>query len=352
MRIIKTVRKNYIVPKNIASFGGLSKQRNNYASLSPRLIRRGLQGVSSYSLHRERKEPRKRNPFFILKRRQQVQIDLLDISSLAQFNDGIRYLFCGIDMFSKKAFVSGMVNKSAISSEKALKKMLLLFDTKPDEILSDRGTEFKNSLFLNYLRDMGIKHRFTNSEIKCAGVERFNKTIQGKIYRYLTQNNTSRYIDVLPDLVTSYNNTPHRTIGVTPNQAETSKFEEYVRGKLFSFYNRGSRYQQKKKFEIGDHVRISIAKSNFQRSYGQKQKFEVFEIDSFNQHMPIPMYHIRSLYDGQVIEGGFYEAELVKVDCLRIRVVRKKKNEVLVQWLDDPLETRSWINRNKMAKAC
>ena len=88
MRINNTSRRNYVTPKSIASFGGLTKQYQKYKQrTSMRTIKKGLQGVTSYSLHRERKQPRKRNPFFILKRRQQIQIDLLDISALASFND-------------------------------------------------------------------------------------------------------------------------------------------------------------------------------------------------------------------------------------------------------------------------
>ena len=36
-------------------------------------------------------------------------------------------------------------------------------------------------------------------------------------------NNTERFIDVLPHIINSYNNTMHRMIGTTPIEAEKKK---------------------------------------------------------------------------------------------------------------------------------
>ena len=226
MNSVKTIRKNYASPRQTASFSGLTKQIKKYGSSSKRIIQSALNSTSDYTLHRERKKPRIRNPFFILKKRQQVQMDLVDITSLAEHNDGIRFLFCSIDMFSRLAFVYPMKDKTAASAKQAIISMLSYYGSKPKEILSDRGTEFKNNIVEGFLKERKINHRFTNSDIKCAGVERFNKTLQGKIYKYLTSNNTRRYIDVLPDLAFSYNETPHSTIDISPHDTEKERFGE------------------------------------------------------------------------------------------------------------------------------
>ena len=47
-------------------------------------------------------------------------------------------------------------------------------------------------------------------------MERVNRTLEYKLYRYFTAVNSLRYIDVLQDLVDSYNNTCHRSIGRAP----------------------------------------------------------------------------------------------------------------------------------------
>uniref|UniRef100_A0A158P516 Integrase catalytic domain-containing protein n=1 Tax=Tetranychus urticae TaxID=32264 RepID=A0A158P516_TETUR len=57
----------------------------------------------------------------------------------------------------------------------------------------------------------------TDDIIKCAIVERFNRTLRNRIYRFLSHNSTKRYINVLQDIVESYNNSFHRTIGMSPS---------------------------------------------------------------------------------------------------------------------------------------
>ena len=55
-----------------------------------------------------------------------------------------------------------------------------------------------------------------NSDIKCSLAERFNSTLQSKMWRYFTHKNTYTYIDVLQDLIYSYNHTFHQTLRGRP----------------------------------------------------------------------------------------------------------------------------------------
>ena len=43
----------------------------------------------------------RRNPFFVHSKRQQIQIDLADVSKYSQWNQGTRFLLAGIDVFSR-----------------------------------------------------------------------------------------------------------------------------------------------------------------------------------------------------------------------------------------------------------
>ena len=53
---------------------------------------------------------------------------------------------------------------------------------------------------------------------KACSVERFNQTLKTKMWKYFTAKNTVHYLDVLPELVSSYNSTYHRSIKMAPNQ--------------------------------------------------------------------------------------------------------------------------------------
>ena len=59
------------------------------------------------------------------------------------------------------------------------------------------------------------------NDTKAAIVERVNRTFKNKMYRYFKAENTFRYMDVLQDVVESYNNTYHRSIGMKPSQVNS-----------------------------------------------------------------------------------------------------------------------------------
>ena len=61
-----------------------------------------------------------------------------------------------------------------------------------------------------------IPHFTTHSEKQANYVERFIKTIKGRIWRHIRATNARRYIDVLPKLVDSYNKSWHTGICSEP----------------------------------------------------------------------------------------------------------------------------------------
>ena len=131
-----------------------------------------------------------------------------------KYNDGFRYLLTCIDVFSKYTWVILLRNKTGLSLVSAF-KIILSTNRKPTLLQTDDGTESKNSVFQKFLKDNGMKF-FTTKSKKI--MERFNRTFKTKMWKYFTANNTLRYLDVLPELVSSHNSTYHRRIKMTPNQ--------------------------------------------------------------------------------------------------------------------------------------
>jgi hypothetical protein len=60
-----------------------------------------------------------------------------------------------------------------------------------------------------------------NPDVKCAIVERVQRTIHEKLYKYFTYKNTYRYIDVLPAFVQGYNSI-HSATGIAQAQVTDS----------------------------------------------------------------------------------------------------------------------------------
>ena len=112
-----------------------------------------------------------------------------------------------------------MKKKTALDMVRALDVVFDSTARRPMVIQVDKGTEFHNATVKKKLEKMGIRLFSThNEETKAQIVERFQRTLKGKMWRYFHHNNTYRYVDVLDDIVASYNNTVHRSIKMAANQ--------------------------------------------------------------------------------------------------------------------------------------
>ena len=66
------------------------------------------------------------------------------------------------------------------------------------------------------MKEHNIRFFTTHNKTKASIVERFNRTLKGKMWKYFTANNTLRYIDILQKLIKSYNHSRHHSIGMRP----------------------------------------------------------------------------------------------------------------------------------------
>ena len=97
-----------------------------------------------------------------------------------------------------------MKNKSALCVKEAFESILR--EKFPLYLQTDKCTEFKNTLFQGQLAEYEIKfYTSENDDIKATIVERFNRTLKTRMYMYFTHSKSYRYVDVLQDLVHSYN---------------------------------------------------------------------------------------------------------------------------------------------------
>ena len=76
-------------------------------------------------------------------------VDLADMQSLSRKSNGIKYLLCAIDLFSKYAFVVPLKDKKGISNVNGFDKIIKQSNRKPNKIRVDQGSEFSNNSFKN-----------------------------------------------------------------------------------------------------------------------------------------------------------------------------------------------------------
>ena len=165
-------------------------------------------------------------------------------------------------------------------------------------------------------------------------------------------NQTHRYLDVINDIVNSYNNTTHGSINMKPKDVnKQNELNLWAR----QYLKQGKKKKLRKPFyqyNIGDYVRISRFVNIFTRDYDQKWTLEIFRIINRNAKQGFPIYDIED-YDGEPIIGSFYEPELQKVEVDKDQIFKidkvlqtKTKNKIkmhLVSWLSWPKKYNSWI---------
>ena len=266
--------------------------------------------------------------------------DLADMKAFEKDNDGYTFLLLVIDIFSKYGWIVPLKNKKGVNVAKALENIFQ--ERKPEKLWTDKGTEFYNK-DVKKLLDIYS----TENEEKSSMVERWIRTMKEKMWKYFTDNNTYRYIDILPDLVEDYNNTVHTSIKMTPIEASKKKNELIAWRNLYP--DRYKIHNLQPKFSVGDEVRITKKKKVFEKGYTTRWTEEIFTIKKIQNTNPIT-YKLEDL-QGEEIKGSFYEPELQKTgqQIYRIeKIIKKEKGKSLVKWKGYSDKFNSWVDNKDL----
>ena len=213
--------ERYKTPAVPGSFQGPQKvyasAKRDRVDTTKQEVENALQGQDSYTLNRSVVRKITRNRVVVQGIDSQFDSDLADLGLLSKKNDGYKYLLAMIDIFSRHAWVRPLRTKFAKEMVTAMGS-IFKGGRKPSVLRTDGGSEFNNSIVKTYLSNEGIHHFRTYNETKANYCERFIKTLKSKLYRYVVANNTLRYIDVLQDMIKSYNHTIHSSLGRPPPQ--------------------------------------------------------------------------------------------------------------------------------------
>ncbi|KAE9521979.1 hypothetical protein AGLY_017612 [Aphis glycines] len=208
----------------------------------------------------------------------------------------------------------------------------------------DNGKEFYNSTFNALMEKHNIHKYSTYSTMKACIVERFNRTLKEKLFREFTARGSHEWVSILPKLINEYNNSKHRTIGMTQVQADADpttvkiKKRKIINGKI--------------KFNVCDNVRVSTYKGVFAKGYLPSWSTEIFKIVKINETLPTT-YQLQD-YTGKPIAGCFYSEEILKTnyqnDYLVEKIIRRKGKQIYVKWLGFDSTHNSWINTHDIRK--
>ena len=144
-------------------------------------------------------------------------IDLADmIDYKISNNKGFRYIFIVIDNFSKYLWAIPLKNKYSQTITNEFSNILTTSKRKPLKIQSDRGSEFYNSIFQNFLKSKNIHHysRFADKGPSIA--ERVIRTVCNLLKKPIFLAGGADWLSELPSVIKQYNNTVHHSIKCLP----------------------------------------------------------------------------------------------------------------------------------------
>lgn len=350
----KHLRKYYYDPASTASFSNEYELKKaavtTNGSLPMKTIKSWMSQQLTHSLHKPARKRFPRNRYFVRTPGELAQADIADMSMFADQNNGFKYLLTFIDVFSKKAFVEAMKTKSGDDVQLALSKIFKLIRTQ--SLQTDRGTEFTNEKIRQYCKDCGVNLFYCqNQDVKCAVIERFNRTLKGRMFKYFTAYATRKYIDILPQLVAAYNNTRHSTIKMAPNEVTDSNTDQ-VFSNTYGYaspreYLVNRVNVERTKFKVGDRVRVKYTLTSMDKGYYPNWSDMVFKITAISEGGERDMYEIVDEMNAKM-PRRYYTHELQKVDgdpVYRVeKVIKQSKGKSLVKWLNHPEQFNSWIN--------
>ena len=234
-------------------------------------------------------------------------IDLIDRSSLSKYNKNYKFIFTIIDNHTKYAWAIPLKDKSGKSTTTALKSLIEKTKRKPDKIWSDRGKEFYNKTFLDFLKQNEIQIYSTNSDLKAVFVERFNRTLLDSIKEPMYFEGKACWLNQLDTAMEKYNNRVHGTTKMTPFEMSTNQklIPNNTEGAL-----RNNFKNKQPKFQVGDYVRVPDKRNLYSKGYTTNWNRELFKIYKINSTNPVTYGLVDE--NNEQIEGKYYEQELLR----------------------------------------
>ena len=361
----KLLKKSYYDPSVPSSYSGLNKfvtyLKRNGRKYNTDNIKDWLENQETYQLFRNPTKKFPRRKVITSYRNDQWDMDLVDMSSYAKANH-VKYLLTIIDIFSRYAYVVPLRSKSQDEVLAAIKSIITPTNS-PTRIRTDQGGEFRGNKLKKFFKEKNITHFMTqNSDIKSNYVERFNRTLKKKLFKYMFYNQTHKYIDILNDIVKSYNSTVHNSIQMAPKDVKgENEIKLWAKQYLKADQTKSKQKRNKPffRFNINEFVRLNYKTHPFTRDFDQRWTTELFKIVQRSPAQGLPSYKLED-YDGEPIIGSFYEPELQKVntekdDLFKVRKILRSKGkgkhrQHFVNWLGWPDKFNSWVKSTDIKK--
>lgn len=349
----EVLKEIYYNPKHPGSFGGvqrLYREASKTHSVTEEQVKDFLSKQNVFTLHKDRRFNFKRNRVLALYKDYGWEADLIDMQAYAEENEGHKYILVVIDIFTKFCWLRAIKTKTPAAVCEAFSDIFSSSKRVPHRLRTDRGNEFQSRVNEKFYRDHDILYfTSTNQTVKCSIVERLNRTLKSRFFRYFSSKGHHRYMDVLHDFEDNYNTSYHRSIRMTPTEACDAD-PKLVFSNIYGGKSLDQLFAEKEVpvAEEGDIVRLRYPKDTFDKSYLSTFTDQTATVDKVIKK-PVPLYSLRD-YKNKVMPQNFYkhEVQVIPEPSYRVeRVLRTRTRngvkEYFVKFLNYPSSENSWV---------
>lgn len=226
-----------------------------------------------------------------------VQVDIVDLVDIdptvnSVHNHGFRYIYLAIDVFSR--YLIGIPLKTKESDASVTRALKILVEQSdvlaghpPYQLDSDNEPSFHSRQYQKVAKDnhidLNFRVDFTDHRF-LAFIDRAVRTLREILQKYIEEYQTQNWVDVLPALLKTYNETPHGSLSTSIDtghkrkkigpEARLSPEQALDLGKRPEFLNK--RIEEKiaiadekpynqVQYKVGDEVRYELEPGRFQK---------------------------------------------------------------------------------------
>ena len=274
------IRKTYYNPESGLFSATKLYEKLKSKGITLKQIKDFISKQEVYQIHKKVFKPEIFFPIVAKYPNEIYQIDLMDFSDVSTTNNNYKYILLCIDVFTRKAYAVPLKTKNMNEVVNAFIPVLNI--TVPAIVQCDQGSEFINKPFKDLMNDYETEIQYIDvkDHNKLGIINRFCRTFRTVINRYMTMYKTTKYIDVLQKIINNYNNTYHRTIKCTPNEAYKNK--DKILKNTMKQWNEAKLTETK--FQNGDTVRYVINKAAFAKGSLGKYSKTLHKIIEHSEH--------------------------------------------------------------------
>ena len=306
----RRIKEIYTTPGSPAAFSGVLRLyeecRRRNIDVTKKEVAEFLKGEKVYTLHVTRPQKHLRSRLISYTIDYSWESDLA-VTPYYRSNKNFQYIMVTVDLLSEYIWAYPMKTKSADDSVKAFQQLMTDTGRKCSLFTTDAGTEFTNFKFQQLLKANDIYHHIAGGKHKASAAEYSIRLLKSIIFKYMTEYDTKRYLQVLPDMVEGLNKRKLKSLnGLSPAEVNVSNEVE-----LFIFkYGRALLHQPEQSLHPGQLVRIRLKKAaNFAKGYTPNFSTEIYTVVRASFAAPSFMYTVAD-QNGRHIDQRFYEEDL------------------------------------------